>query len=170
MHPEDIEGLESTTEGERKVFRFLQEAARPDKDFIAWYAASWIGARNIFHPCLCRPGLVSNLFRSKTLKMYGLTIGKRNYIVPIFVATFPGGEEMKFVGVREFKQDAVKYLNEGSEIVIMKRKKPIARLVPVPEKSAEILVLEIGRIFNEAGITEKEALRALDLARKEIYG
>jgi hypothetical protein len=36
MHPEDIEGPESTTEGERKVFRFLQEAARPDKDFIAW--------------------------------------------------------------------------------------------------------------------------------------
>jgi antitoxin (DNA-binding transcriptional repressor) of toxin-antitoxin stability system len=99
-----------------------------------------------------------------------VTIGKRNYIVPIYVATFPGGKEMKFVGVREFKQDAVKYLNEGSEIVVMKRKKPIARLVPVPEKSAEILVLEIGRIFNEAGITEKEALSALDLARKEIYG
>jgi len=26
MHPEDIEGLESPTEGERKVFRFLREA------------------------------------------------------------------------------------------------------------------------------------------------
>ena len=43
---------------------------------------------------------------------------------------------MKFVGVREFKQDAVKYLNEGSEIVVMKRKKPIARLVPVREARA----------------------------------
>ena len=29
---------------------------------------------------------------------------------------------MKFVGVREFKQDVVKYLNEGNEIVVMKRK------------------------------------------------
>jgi antitoxin (DNA-binding transcriptional repressor) of toxin-antitoxin stability system len=38
---------------------------------------------------------------------------------------------MKFVGVREFKQDVVKYLNEGNEIVVMKRKKPIARL-PCP--------------------------------------
>jgi hypothetical protein len=37
MHPEDIEGLESPTEGERKVFRFLREAARPDQDFIGWY-------------------------------------------------------------------------------------------------------------------------------------
>ena len=77
---------------------------------------------------------------------------------------------MKFVGVREFKQDAVKYLNEGNEIVVMKRKKPIARLVPVQENSAEMVFLEIGRVLNDAGITEKEALKALDLARKEIYG
>ena len=42
---------------------------------------------------------------------------------------------MKFVGVREFNQDAVKYLNEGDEIVVMKRKKPIARLVPVQENT-----------------------------------
>jgi hypothetical protein len=36
MDPEDIEGLEGPTEGERKVFRFLREAARPDQDFIGW--------------------------------------------------------------------------------------------------------------------------------------
>ncbi|MDP3040239.1 MAG: hypothetical protein Q8O18_10265 [Deltaproteobacteria bacterium] len=32
---------------------------------------------------------------------------------------------MKFVGVKQFKQDTVKYLNEGNEIVAMNRKKPI---------------------------------------------
>jgi hypothetical protein len=37
MHPEDIEALEKPTAGERKVFRFLQDTARPDRDFIAWY-------------------------------------------------------------------------------------------------------------------------------------
>jgi hypothetical protein len=37
MHPEDIEALEKTTPGERAVFRFLQEAARPDSEFIGWY-------------------------------------------------------------------------------------------------------------------------------------
>ena len=37
MHPEDIEGREGPTEGERKVYRFLREAARPDQDFIGWY-------------------------------------------------------------------------------------------------------------------------------------
>jgi antitoxin (DNA-binding transcriptional repressor) of toxin-antitoxin stability system len=77
---------------------------------------------------------------------------------------------MKFIGVREFKQDAVKYLNEGNEIVIMKRKKPIARLVPVREKTLEMIFLEIGRVLNDAGVTEEEALKALKLARKEIYG
>ena len=77
---------------------------------------------------------------------------------------------MKFIGVREFKQDAVKYLNEGDEIVVMKRKKPIARLVPVREKTAEMALLEIGRVLNEAGISKEEALKALDLARKEVYG
>jgi len=77
---------------------------------------------------------------------------------------------MKFVGVREFKQDVVKYLNEGNEIVVMKRKKPIARLTPVQENSAEIILLEIGRVLSEARISKKEALKALDRARREIYG
>ncbi len=77
---------------------------------------------------------------------------------------------MKFIGVREFKQDAAKYLNEGEEIVVMKRKKPIARLVPVREQTVEIIILEIGRVLNDAGISREEALKALDLARKEVYG
>jgi len=77
---------------------------------------------------------------------------------------------MKFVGVRDFKQDVVKYLNGGSEIVVMKRKKPIARLTPVKENTPESILLEIGRTMNEAGISKKEALKALDRARREIYG
>jgi antitoxin (DNA-binding transcriptional repressor) of toxin-antitoxin stability system len=76
---------------------------------------------------------------------------------------------MKFVGVREFKQDAVKYLNEGNEIVVMKRKKPIARLTPIQENTPEALLLDIGRVLNEAGVTKEEALRALERARRKIY-
>ena len=60
---------------------------------------------------------------------------------------------MKFVGVREFKQDAVKYLNQGDEIIVVKRKKPIARLIPVGEGTAEMVLLEIGRVLGEAGIS-----------------
>lgn len=77
---------------------------------------------------------------------------------------------MKFVGVQEFKQDAVKYLNEGNEIVVMKRKKPIARLTPIQENTPEALLLDIGRVLNEAGVTKEEALRALERARRKIYG
>jgi antitoxin (DNA-binding transcriptional repressor) of toxin-antitoxin stability system len=77
---------------------------------------------------------------------------------------------MKFVGVREFKQDAVRYLNEGNEIVVMKRKKPIARLTPIEANTPEALLLDIGRVLNEAGVTKEEALRALERARREIYG
>jgi antitoxin (DNA-binding transcriptional repressor) of toxin-antitoxin stability system len=77
---------------------------------------------------------------------------------------------MKFVGVREFKQDVVKYLNEGNEIVVMKRKKPIARLTPVQKNSTELILLEIGRILSEAGVSERGALKALGRARREIYG
>jgi len=76
---------------------------------------------------------------------------------------------MKSVGVREFKQDAVKYLNQGSEIVVVKRRKPIARLVPVRERTPEMVLLEIGRVLNEAGISQKETLKALERARQKIY-
>jgi hypothetical protein len=44
MHPEHIEGYARATEGEKRVFRFLKEAARPDKDFICWYEPP-IGAK-----------------------------------------------------------------------------------------------------------------------------
>ncbi len=37
MYPEDIESFKKTTEGEKRVFRFIREAARPHKDFICWY-------------------------------------------------------------------------------------------------------------------------------------
>jgi hypothetical protein len=37
MHPEGIDELEDATSGEKKVFRFLHDAARPEKNFIVWY-------------------------------------------------------------------------------------------------------------------------------------
>jgi len=37
IYPDHIEDYEDATEGEKRVFRFLKEAARPHKDFICWY-------------------------------------------------------------------------------------------------------------------------------------
>jgi hypothetical protein len=40
MYPEHLEGSEDTTEGEKKVFAFIKDAAKPDKDFTCWYQPS----------------------------------------------------------------------------------------------------------------------------------
>ena len=77
---------------------------------------------------------------------------------------------MKYVGVRELKESFISYLNSGEEIVITKRKKPIARISPIKKNSPEEALLEIGRILAEAGVTEKDALRVLKQVRKELYG
>jgi hypothetical protein len=37
MHPENINSLESLTAGEERVFWFLQEAAKPDKDYLCFF-------------------------------------------------------------------------------------------------------------------------------------
>jgi hypothetical protein len=37
MHPEEIDSLESVTTGESAVFRFLREAAKPDKDYWSFF-------------------------------------------------------------------------------------------------------------------------------------
>lgn len=37
MHPEAIEKYPQATPGEKMFFRFIGEAAKPDKDFICWY-------------------------------------------------------------------------------------------------------------------------------------
>ena len=44
MYPEKIEGNEKATEGEKRVFRFLREAARPHRDYTCWYEPS-VGAQ-----------------------------------------------------------------------------------------------------------------------------
>ena len=77
---------------------------------------------------------------------------------------------MKYVGVRELKESFIRYLNSGEEIVITKRKKPIARISPIKENSPEASLLEIGRILAESGVTEKDAQKALKQVRKELYG
>jgi len=37
MYPDDIEDYGEATDGEKRVFRFLKEGARPHTDFICWY-------------------------------------------------------------------------------------------------------------------------------------
>ena len=47
MHPEDIEGLESATEGERKTYRFLWDVYSGDKirNIFRFVKEGWSGQR-----------------------------------------------------------------------------------------------------------------------------
>jgi len=77
---------------------------------------------------------------------------------------------MRYIGVRELKESFVTCINSGEEIVITKRKKPIARISPIKSNSPESALLEIGRVLTEAGINQKDASRVLKQVRKELYG
>jgi prevent-host-death family protein len=77
---------------------------------------------------------------------------------------------LRFVGVREFKEKLTGYLGKKEEVVVTRRGKPIARIVPVAKGSPEDLLLEIGMILKEAGISKEEALKALRDAGKTVYG
>jgi len=45
MYPEDIAAYKKVTEGQRALYRFIKEAARPHKGFICWFAPS-VGDQN----------------------------------------------------------------------------------------------------------------------------
>ncbi len=77
---------------------------------------------------------------------------------------------LQFVGVREFKENLTGLLGERREVVVTRRGKPIARIVPVRKGSPEDLLLEIGMILKDAGISKVEGLKALEEAGKTVYG
>ena len=81
MPPKDIEELDNPTEGERKVFRFLREAARPDSEFIGWYEPA-IGEQGL------EPDFV--LFR----KHHGLLVLEKKERCPIDSITGKGGTSL----------------------------------------------------------------------------
>lgn len=84
---------------------------------------------------------------------------------------------MKVISIKDFKDHATSILRNnvenGESIILTKRKKPIALIKPFSdEKDANIAFLtnQIGAMFKEANISEKDALDALDAVRNEIYG
>ncbi len=76
---------------------------------------------------------------------------------------------MKVASVRDFKTKATQYLNDPEEVVVTRHGKPIAVLTHVKSSSVDSLLLELRTILNGAGITKKQALAALEEARKEVY-
>jgi prevent-host-death family protein len=82
----------------------------------------------------------------------------------------PRSAGMKFVGVREFKENLTGLLGKKEEVVVTRHGKPIARIVPVKKGSPEDLLLEIGMVLEGAGVSKEDALRALQAAQKAVHG
>ncbi len=82
----------------------------------------------------------------------------------------PRSANLIFVGVREFKEKLTGLLGKKEEVVVTRHGKPIARVVPVRKGSPEDLLLEIGMILKEAGVSKEEALRTLRAAQKAVHG
>ena len=76
---------------------------------------------------------------------------------------------MKVASVRDFKTKATQYLNNDEEVVVTRHGKPIAVLTHVKSNSVGSLLLELRAALKGAGITKKQALAALEEARKEVY-
>ena len=76
---------------------------------------------------------------------------------------------MKVASVRDFKNKATQYLNNDEEVVVTRHGKPIAVLTHVKSNSVDSLLLELRAVLKGAGITKKQALAALEEARKEVY-
>ena len=66
--------------------------------------------------------------------------------------------------------NASKYFGGHEDVVVTKRGKPVAVVTPVPAGSLRSLLLEIQGIFRSAGVTKRDALKALQEARREVYG
>ncbi len=75
---------------------------------------------------------------------------------------------MRYVNVRDFKINATRYLSSGEELVITRRQQPVATVSPIAPKSLQAAVLKLGQVFAEAGISKRDALRALASAREEL--
>ena len=82
----------------------------------------------------------------------------------------PRSAGLTFVGIREFKEKLTGLLGRKDEVVVTRRGRPVARIVPVTKGSPENLLLEIGMVLKEAGVSKEEALRALRAAQKSVHG
>lgn len=74
---------------------------------------------------------------------------------------------MKFVNVRECRLKLAELLDSQEEVVITRYGRPISRLTPITPVTYADLAQEMGKAFREAGVTQKEALAALEDVRKE---
>lgn len=81
-----------------------------------------------------------------------------------------GGEIMRHVGVREFRDKATAYLSGNEIVTVEKHGKPIGYYIPAPRASEEErqaaltqFNAAVQRFLKESGLTEDELADRLDL-------
>ena len=74
------------------------------------------------------------------------------------------------INVKEFKERATKFVNGKDEIVVTRFGKPVALLTPIESKSPEALMLAMGGLLKDAGVSRQEAESALERVRRRLYG
>lgn len=74
------------------------------------------------------------------------------------------------INVKEFKIRATQFVNGKDEIVVTRFGKPVALLTPIEARSPEALLIAMGGLMREAGISRKQALSALERVRRRLYG
>ncbi len=87
MYPTDIEALPEATEGEKKVFRFLRETARPGDAFICWHEPDIKGQRPDFVLFSRDHGLL-------VLEVKDWAVEQIRHADSHFFRIFSGGEEL----------------------------------------------------------------------------
>ena len=138
-----MEGYAHATDGEKRVFRFLKEAARPDKDFICWYEPP-IGAKGK------EPDFV--LF-SKTLGLLVLEV--KDWSSPQIISYTPEEFKIRVKGKTRKKRSPDKQA-KGYVNALMEMLKEVPEFVADMGAHAGGLKIPIGRmvIFPRIGRDE----------------
>ncbi len=76
----------------------------------------------------------------------------------------------KTVNVKEFKVKATKFFNGKQEVIVTKYGKPIALVTPIKSKSIEGVMLSIGDLLQQAGLSAQDVAASLSEVRRKIYG
>ena len=133
MYPEEIEGLDEATRGEKDLFQFIKEAARPHGDFICWYK-----------PYLGHSGDGPDFVLYG--KALGLTVMEvREWVLQHIIAVTPQRFTVRISGKVDKKENPDR-MSKVYANAISKRLKEISSFTSDPHSQEKQLKIPIGRM------------------------
>jgi len=83
---------------------------------------------------------------------------------------------LQYVNVKDLRTNASRVLEmtrRGQTVIVTRQGKPEAVMFPFGKDKkvyVRMLLDELGELFEDAGISEKKALKALEEVRAKVYG